>query len=102
MLTNAETRELIKKMKDCGIKTMEIRRESGIEESKFNNFLYSNCKLEFKYLILVLGYIECAYPWFLEELDDETNYGQVIEAIWFSSDDTSDILNTLSEKKVNE
>jgi hypothetical protein len=102
MLTNAETRELIKKMKDCGIKPIEIRRESGIDESKFHSFLYSNCKLEFKYLILVLGYIEYAYPWFLEELDDETNYGQVIEAIWFNSDDASDVLNTLNEKEINE
>lgn len=87
MLTNNQTREVIRKMYDCGIKIITIKEECGIDHQKFDNFLYRNGKLDFKNLIVLLAYVEFAFPWFLEELEDTTNYGSILEVLFFDTED---------------
>lgn len=83
MLTNTETRKMIRHMKACGIKYVDLYEKSGIGKMKFDSFFYHYCNMKYKYLILLLGYIAAEYPHFLEEYEDYTDYWPLIEHEWF-------------------
>ncbi len=83
MLTNNETRRMIKHMKECGVTYTDLYERSGIGKEVFQNFFYHYCNMKYKYLILLLGYISFEYPQFLEEIGDDTDYWSLIENEWF-------------------
>ena len=83
MLTNNETRRMIRHMKACGVNYIDLYERSGIGKSIFESFFYHYCNMKYKYLILLLGYISFEYPYFLEEIGDDTDYWPLIENEWF-------------------
>ena len=87
MLTNEETRTIVKKMHSCGIKYVQLADNSGIDRKQMYSFVTYGNNLPFDVLILLLLEIQLCYPYFLKEVDDNTDYIPIVLKRWLNIED---------------
>lgn len=87
MLTNKETRDIVKKMRACGITYAQLADNSGIERRQIYSFVSNGWNLPFELLILILLEIQLNYPYFLKEVNDDTDYIPIVLKKWFNIED---------------